>query len=353
MNKLNYIVEWGGNRLKAWSGTNNSLCAALSSHYDLKEYELKGDSIWTKLTNRFLHKKDLGLKKILFNRKQLDSLTGTTFQFVDILKTTPERPTYIYQDLCVNFLNNLRINKNPSFQYSGFQIVNPHTFDKRSKMEVDYYQGATGIFTMGRWLAKYLSSTFPEFSDKVYHAGGGINLNKSAINPSDRKNNKILFIGRDFKRKGGPEVIQAFKLLQKEIPGIELHIAGPNRNPAPDIKNVFYYGDAPKEVLHDLMNRCDLFCMPSHFEAYGLVFIEALCFGLPCIGRDCFEMPYFIEEGETGELVKTNEIGELADKIKKILSNDSYQNNVIKKRDEYIREYSWDTVAERISKIIK
>ena len=49
---------------------------------------------------------------------------------------------------------------------------------------------------------------------------------------------------------------------------------------------------------------CDVFCMPSYFEAYGLVFVEALTFGLPCIGRNCYEMPYFIEEGKTGLLRK-------------------------------------------------
>ena len=48
---------------------------------------------------------------------------------------------------------------------------------------------------------------------------------------------------------------------------------------------------------------CDVFCMPSYFEAYGLVFVEALTFGLPCIGRNCYEMPYFIEDGKTGLLL--------------------------------------------------
>ena len=38
--------------------------------------------------------------------------------------------------------------------------------------------------------------------------------------------------------------------------------------------------------------------MPSYFEAYGLVFIEALTYGLPCIGRNAFEMPNFIQDSE-------------------------------------------------------
>lgn len=92
--------------------------------------------------------------------------------------------------------------------------------------------------------------------------------------------------------------------------------------------------------------------MPSHFEAYGLVFIEALSFGLPCIGRDAYEMPYFIEEGVTGELIKTESIQELVDKIEVVLNTPSYKDNVMAKREFYLQEYSWDTVAQRISNII-
>ena len=41
-------------------------------------------------------------------------------------------------------------------------------------------------------------------------------------------------------------------------------------------------------------NLCDYFVMPSKFEAYGLVFAEALIYGLPCIGKKCYARPEFI-----------------------------------------------------------
>ena len=98
---------------------------------------------------------------------------------------------------------------------------------------------------------------------------------------------------------------------------------------------------------------CDVFCMPSYFEAYGLVFVEALTFGLPCIGRNCYEMPYFINDGKTGLLLENDDPHELASLMQQILDNDTFSQNVVSNRPNYIQEYSWSTVAERISSIIK
>jgi glycosyltransferase involved in cell wall biosynthesis len=100
--------------------------------------------------------------------------------------------------------------------------------------------------------------------------------------------------------------------------------------------------------------------MPSYFEAYGLVFVEALIFGLPCIGRNCYEMPYFIQDGNspehvndaTGLLLDEDNPQELASLMLRLLNEDSFTRNVISRRQQYIHDFSWDTVAERIAQVI-
>ena len=190
--------------------------------------------------------------------------------------------------------------------------------------------------------------------EKVHHVGGGINLDKSLIDYSRKQGNRFLFVGRDFIRKNGPLVYDSFKLLLKKYPKIELHIAGPRENPYPNdnTPNYYYYGDCSHEKLSELFNQSDVFVMPSRFEAYGLVFIEALSYGLPCIGRDAYEMPYFIEDGKTGRLMKKQDPEELANLMEDVITNPQYVTNVRAKRDEYIEEYSWDKVAERIDAVI-
>lgn len=163
-----------------------------------------------------------------------------------------------------------------------------------------------------------------------------------------------MFVGKDFKRKGGYVTYEAFKLLREQGRNVELYVIGPSQDPIQNpVDGYHYIGLIPYNEEAKYYNMCDVFCMPSYFEAYGLVFVEALTFGLPCIGRDCYEMPYFINDGETGLLLKHDDPNELASLIQQILDNDSFAQNVTSNHQNYVQKYSWSAVAERIFNIIK
>lgn len=112
-------------------------------------------------------------------------------------------------------------------------------------------------------------------------------------------------------------------------------------------------GNVSYEKLADYFNLCDVFCMPSKLEAYGLVFVEALTFGLPCIGRDAYEMPFFIENERTGYLLEKESVEKLSKLMLDCINNQQMKKNVVSKRDFYINEYSWETVSKRIYNIIE
>ena len=95
-----------------------------------------------------------------------------------------------------------------------------------------------------------------------------------------------------------------------------------------EIENVHFLGDISKNSLSHYYNICDVFCMPSYFEAYGLVFIEALAFGLPCIGRNDFAMSEFITDGYNGYLVNNDDADILAIKMMDLLRNEEIKKNV-------------------------
>lgn len=361
MRNLNFIVDWEGNPEKAWSGTKNSLYRGLSNYFRIKVIEEKPLKTWS-LKERFKYYfpkyRPLYTDYIKQNRRYINSKkeneSEVFLQFSEFVKDQANRKTFIYQDLVVAYLEDMKKNEPEIFNYSGFSGYSNYALSKRSELQLDYYDSASGIFVMGRWLKEWLDSRYPELRNKVHHVGGGVNLNFDSIDSGVKKgNNKILFVGRDYVRKGGPEVIAAFELLRKRNSKLELHFAGPSLNPVGyDLPGYYFYGDASKQQVQTLMNTCDVFCMPSNFEAYGLVFIEALCFGLPCIGRNAYEMPYFIEEGKTGELLKSGSVEELASLINKVLLNTSYKANVSQNRERYIAEYSWDNVCKKMADII-
>lgn len=360
--KLHFLCRWDACRERTWSGTCLSLFRALQAYYELADYRL-----YTPLFLRILRKIGIVPKnepsqaEIRWFRwmhgrrfRPADRETCRVFQFTDMLPDREGRETFVYQDLCMNYVRNMSERFPDRFALSNFQMTPSEELNRRARAERAYYDTCKGVFTMGRWMARFLVEELGIDAAKVHHAGGGINLDSRLIGDgSGRTGNKILFVGRDFLRKGGDLVYEAFCLLRQECPEVELYVAGPAADPVEGGQPGYHYmGDCSAEQLSGLFNRCDIFCMPSCFEAYGLVFIEALTYGLPCIGRDRYEMPYFIEDGETGYLIDEDDASLLAGKMRDLLHNERIKARVLERRNWYMEEYSWKKVAERIAEVV-
>ena len=355
MEKLTYLVNWGKNKETAWSGTNYSAYKALQKYFDVSDFNLKGNR-WV---NAFLHRIarmdgmsiDYYRRKILRNR--LQSVKGNVFQFSELLFDNNKRKTFMYVDNTVSYVDYMRKNLPNVYSVSAFQESNVGILEKRAKEQDEYIRmHCSGLFTMGHWLREWLIERGMP-ADKIYVVGGGYNVDTTLINPQPKSHNKILFVGKDFKRKGGFVTYEAFKLLRNQGRMVELYVIGPSTDPIDNpIDGYHFIGRIPFNEEAKYYNMCDVFCLPSYFEAYGLVFVEALTFGLPCIGRNCYEMPYFIEDGKTGLLLKNDTPEELSSLMLQILENDDFSKNVAQKRALYLRNYSWDAVAKRMADVI-
>ena len=88
--------------------------------------------------------------------------------------------------------------------------------------------------------------------------------------------------------------------------------------------------------------------MPSRFEAYGLVFIEAMCYGMPIVSYNRYEMPHFVKDGENGYLIDNYDENELAKALHNALNDSQMQNKTIIDSKKKQEEYSWSQVAKKI-----
>ena len=80
---------------------------------------------------------------------------------------------------------------------------------------------------MSRWLSEFLIRECGLPREKVHAVGGGINVDAAGIRPGSKEGRRILFVGRNFVRKGGPLVVQAFTILRKKyLWSAELYLAG-------------------------------------------------------------------------------------------------------------------------------
>lgn len=358
--KLIVLSNWTYPLEKSWSGTTYSLTKALERYYDV---EIKSLAIgrWLKLLARLSHVPLFGLlfgalyDFILKNKANIIIGKDKTIPVLEICEDVKvKNPYFTYQDMTYHAgLVVKEWKKKYSFIYqaAGNDVLSEGEIHRRERRQHDEYRHASAVFFMSRWVKDIMSDFHPDVSHKMIHIGGGTNIDVNKIDLSQKKGNKFLFIGRDFERKAGDLVIEAFKILKAQyMPNAELHMAG--CQPLKNVDGIVYYGDVNYDKVSELLNKCDVFCMPSRFEAYGLVFVESLIYGLPCIGRRFFEMPHFIEEGKEGTLIEGEDPKILAEKMFETISDKEMIAGIQSKQATYIEKYSWDSVAKKAKTII-
>jgi len=359
---LLFACKWNKVKERTWSGTSYALNKALAKQFRIEDFNIvdyKALKILRKIKKKLFKNFSNELENDIIKINQIRYYLAYAnqrkiiFQFMEC-PYNQKTVNYIYQDLCVEYIKHLH-DKNPDiYKISEFQMTSEKYLEKRIDSQRKYYQHCKGIFTMSIWLADYLVRDLGYNSKKIHSVGGGINVDSNKIDYSLKSGNKILFIGRNFERKAGPFVCKAFEYLRNNINcNAELYILGPSERPKETEKDgIIFVGEASANEVSKYFNLCDIFCMPSYFEAYGLVFAEALCYGLPCIGRNAYAMGEFITEGVNGHLISEDNIEELAKKMEDLLCDSNIRDYVRTHKMQYTEMYSWDSVANKIANII-
>lgn len=358
---MKYIYKWEkGEKNQSWSGTPYHLRTALKKYTNLDDINIQNklaDRLLIKtisLSEKITRQCNFGEKAIEIEEKKLKKVNfgnDPCLVFEEYLGPSTKN-MYHYLDCSIGYID--RFNDQDKACYLPFSGKEKNeNFERRIRRSQLFHENCAGIVTMSKWLRDDLINNSHVDPQKVHWVGGGCNIDTSRIDYSEKKGKKFLFVGRDWKRKNGPLVVQAFLELLKKYNDIELYIAGPENCPFVENENIHFLGNCGYDKLVNYYNLCDYFVMPSNFEAYGIVFAEALIFGLPCIGANRNAMPEFIRPDENGYLIKENSVRELRGKMELLLINhDRMVNNIITKRNYYEEHYSWDSVAKRILKIM-
>jgi glycosyltransferase involved in cell wall biosynthesis len=134
---------------------------------------------------------------------------------------------------------------------------------------------------------------------------------------------RILTVGRlsaDDTYKGFDTLIEALPLIRREFPSARLRIVGKGDD-QPRLAalaarpgaagSVDFLGPIDDESLRAEYAACDLFALPSRKEGFGLVYLEAMVYGKPCIGARAGGTPEVISD-EAGALVEYGNLTDLA-----------------------------------------
>jgi glycosyltransferase involved in cell wall biosynthesis len=251
-------------------------------------------------------------------------------------------PHYVYTDH--THLVNL--------EYPGFLKKNLNTKSWQGK-EKDFYSKSQGIFTMSNHVKNSLLNQYQIDPKKVKCVFAGANITQKDINyPLSRyQGKKILFVGVDWERKGGPELIESFKLVLKVHPDAQLDIVG--CNPDINVPNVKIWGKMPIQEVKKFYESASIFCMPSKREPFGIVYLEAMAYKLPIVALKIGALPDFVEEGKTGFLVNYKEIKNMADRLIHLLDQPTIAKEMGEIAYKKVKEqYSWENSVFEIKKFI-
>ncbi len=167
-----------------------------------------------------------------------------------------------------------------------------------------------------------------DYNNYVIHPCG---INLSRFKPKRKPRQRhLLCVSRLIKTKGISYLIEAAKILREEDFEFELNIVGDGYN-VNDFKNlvkeldltktVFFSGALIDDQLIDAYQQSDLFILPSLCEGLGMVLIEAMACGIPCIATRVGGIPEVIVDEFNGLLVRPEDPKDLAEKIKYLLTN--------------------------------
>lgn len=190
MKKINFLVEWlPGNKERSWSGTNWGLYKALQKHFDVNDIDIYRPRTFISRVLRKLHlvpQGDLGLANMHKNRKtvlpilsqQKCDQPSVVFQFAEIVSNSSNVHTYIYQDLAVPYIEYMRQHLPKDYAVSTYEDTPLKYVRQRTETQMEYYRTCSGIFTMGKWLKRYLVDECHLQECKIMSIGGGSMLAK-------------------------------------------------------------------------------------------------------------------------------------------------------------------------------
>jgi len=130
--------------------------------------------------------------------------------------------------------------------------------------------------------------------------------------------------------KGFKQLILAIGELAQQMPAVKLLLAG-DGDARPELEQwvadrperplVSFLGRVSDERLERLYHAADVFALPSEGEGFGLVFVEAMAHGLPCVCVQAGAAPEVVRDGVTGLVARPRDVADLADKLLVLAKN--------------------------------
>lgn len=199
--------------------------------------------------------------------------------------------------------------------------------------------------------------------EKIEVTGYGVDLDSFCPQPRTRNGTKrVLYLGGISRAKGVDILVQAFDIVARDMPDVELVLGGSvfaTGKEGDYIRGVLarcrnserirQMGHIPESELPVQYRLADVAVFPSH-TGFGLPTLEAMACGTPTIaGRS---LDAVVLEGAT-VLVEPGNVVELATAITRVLSNDGMHRSLSEIGIETAKRFSWETMADKLINVYR
>jgi len=181
----------------------------------------------------------------------------------------------------------------------------------------------------------------------------------------------LLFVGRIEPLKGIDTLIKAIAIMREEEIDVCLAVIGGETDTSEKCENeemsrlraireeiglvdlVAFLGKRSQDTLPYYYSAAEAVVVPSHYESFGMVALEAMACGTPVVASQVGGLAYLVQDGITGFTVPNDDPSALAKKLTKLLNSPELREEMCINATMFAHEYSWDNVTANVVDLYK
>lgn len=218
----------------------------------------------------------------------------------------------------------------------------------RSSKNLDYF------VLVSKDLKKYYAKKLRKYKCQCVYIPNMLDNIPKRLAPLENKN--IISVGRLSTEKGYIDLLKIFKQLAKKHKDWHLDIIGdgPERDKLEEyIKTrqledkVTLHGFRSKDYIDKMFHQASLYVMTSLTESFGIVLLEAMSHGIPCVAFSSAEgAREIISSGKNGYLIKNRNASAMIKKIEDLMKKEDVRKQMGKEARKSIKQYTKEVVQE-------
>jgi glycogen(starch) synthase len=170
----------------------------------------------------------------------------------------------------------------------------------------------------------------------------------------------VLLIGRLVYEKGFQLALEAMPRLIERHPETRFLVVGSGTHEgelhrqAEELalmEHGTFVGWTGDDVLHSLYKIADVCVVPSIYEPFGLVALEAMASGCPCIVADTGGLREVVPHGEAGLRFTARDPASMTEMVERVFGDEDLRERLVAEAAEHVLRFDWADVAARTSEI--